>query len=135
MMFNALKRALGIAVITVMAAACVSTSMPEGSGPAHFYYAAVADYVQAKRVAAKYAGEIMTPDEDVEKILDVMEETDAHVYAFDQIRRGNCEAPEVIEVLPALALACDLSDADYSTSAASLRVASSVLRRFALEDE
>ena len=134
-MLKAMKHALCTALIGVMALACVSTSLPEGSGPEHFYYAAVADYVQAKRVAAKYAGEITTPDNHLDAILDVMLESDAHVNAFEQIRRGNCEAPEVVAVLPELALVCDLKDVDYETSAASLRVASSVLRRLALENE
>ncbi len=134
-MFRTLKRVLGLAVIAIVAAACVSTSMPEESGPEHYYYAAVADYVQAKRIAAKYAGELTTPDEHIDEILAAMQETDAHVEAFEQIRRGNCLDPKVTAVLPDLAIVCDLSDADYSTSAASLRVASAMLRRLALENE
>jgi len=38
-------------------------------------------------------------------------------------------------MLPELALVCDLKDVDYKNGAASLRVASSVLRCLALEDE
>ena len=134
-MFKALTRMLAPALIGVMVAACVSTSMPEGSGPEHYYFATVADYVQAKSVAAKYAVERSTPMGDMIEIITVIEESDAHVNAFEQIRRGNCEAPEVVAVLPELALVCNLQDADYSTGASALRVTSSLLRRLALEEE
>lgn len=122
-----------LVVLVAMSAACVSTSLPEGATPQHRYFAAVADYNLAKRAALKYVQEPTTSAAHTKTILDAVEKSDAGVKAFDQIRLGNCIAPEVAAVLPELAAVCVLRNVDYTNRAGALRTASAVLRRLAVE--
>lgn len=129
------RKTLSVALLAIVAmlAACVTGDMPEGSTPEHFYYAAAADYVQAKRVALKYSEEIATPADHVEKILEIIDEVDPNLRAFEKIRRGDCAAPIVAERLPELGAVCALKTADFINAASGLRLASAGLRRYALE--
>ena len=96
---------------------CVQTGLPEGAEADHRYFAAVADYTQAKTIAAKYAAEPTTPPEHVEAILAVVEEGDARVKEFDELRLG-----------------AGVLGHDYDTAAGALRATSAILRRLAVEE-
>lgn len=109
---------LSLVAIALLLGACIQQGLPEGAGPDHRYFAAVADYTQAKTVAAKYAAEPTTPLEHVEAILEIVEQGDARVREFDEIRRAG-------EVL----------GHEYDTAAGALRATSAILRRLAVEEE
>lgn len=109
---------LSLVAVALLVGACIQQGLPEGAGPDHRYFAAVADYTQAKTVAAKYAAEPTTPPEHVEAILSVVEEGDARVREFDELRRG-----------------AGVLGHDYDTAAGALRATSAILRRLAVEEE
>ncbi len=114
---------------------CVTAGMPENSQPVHFYYAAVADYTAAKKIALKYAVDPLTPRGHVAKVLEVIDETDPNLHAFEMIRRGKCEHPKALEYLPELAAVCRLTAVDHINAATGLRLAAASLRRLAVKEE
>jgi len=128
-------RALVLACALMFGVACTTLSLPDGATAEHVYFASVADYNQAKRVAAKYAVEITTPRSHIEGILEIVSESDAIVHAFEKIRRGECADPKVAAVLPDLAVACVVTDADFNNHAGALRASSAALRALLLKDQ
>ena len=129
-------QAVLLACLVSTSLACVQTSVPEGAGASHRYFAAVADYTTVKVIAMKYAAQPGTPLPQAEAILKVAEDGDHYVHAVDAVRRGDCSDPMLREVLSDLDLnACELTDADYSSASGALRIASSVLRQLAQEEE
>lgn len=74
-----------VIALAFVVAGCASTSLPEGADHRHAYFAALADYNQAKRVAAAYARRAPKPQ--IERILSVVDRTDRAIKNFELIRR------------------------------------------------
>ncbi len=86
----------------VLTFGCASYSVPEGALPEVRYYAAVADYNSAKRVAVAYAESPRTPVEHVYRIIEVVELADAELKAFEESRAalgGDAEYSSITLVL------------------------------------
>lgn len=80
-------RAISLAlVIGAVALACVSVGLPEGATPAHRYYAALADYNQAKRVVLAYVGLPETSLSSAQAVVETVKATDLQVRKFEALR-------------------------------------------------
>ena len=80
-------RIFSLALVAAFAFGCVSNSLPEDADYRHRYYAAFADYNQAKRVALAYVRLESTPDEHVFAIHTAVLRTNMEIIRFEELRR------------------------------------------------
>jgi len=86
--------------------ACVSTGLPDGATYEHRYFAAVADYNQAKTVALAYVSLEETPFKHVKAVVDVVERVDARLREFERRRRlGGTLEPDFVHITTVLKVA------------------------------
>lgn len=108
-------RVLAIVLALLFSVSCVSAKLPKNASAEHGYYAAVADYNQAKRIMVEYLDEV--PQSVAEEVLKIVLKTDKALKYFERVRRGECDVCAV------------LTDLDFENKASALRSVASALRK------
>ncbi|MEE8551589.1 MAG: hypothetical protein V3T08_10090 [Gemmatimonadota bacterium] len=104
-----LNRLFSLALVAALAFGCVSNSLPDGADYRHRYFAAIADYSQAKRVALEYISLEDTPDEHVVALFNVVTRADFEVIRFEELRRAaQAQRADYVRTTRAVTLASDL---------------------------
>ncbi len=77
-----------LAIVALAAVSCVSPKLPDGADYRHRYFAALADYNQAKRAALAYVQLESTPVTHTARVVEIVNAADHRVRQFEDLRRA-----------------------------------------------